>query len=169
MDLRYGQGEGYSRPGGNTESGPQSRAAELQNYVATKIELMKRAQINIQRVTQLASFIPDYILKDENTKIPYFTSFEGVAFMADISGFTALTEAYSLKGKGGTDQLTKTLTAYLSPLAGCILRCDGDIIKYAGDAFLAVWKVDDIDDYPEEIQKVIDCALYIQVTNQITI
>lgn len=53
--------------------------------------------------------------------------------MVDVSGFTALTEAYSLKGKGGTDQLTKTLFSYIGPLAETILLCEGDIVKYAGD------------------------------------
>lgn len=39
--------------------------------------------------------------------------------------------------------------------------CDGDIVKYAGDAFLAFWNTN-ATDYPEDVQRAVDCALYIQ-------
>ncbi|ODN03430.1 Adenylate cyclase type 10 [Orchesella cincta] len=147
-DLR---GPMMSNTGAAIGSGENTvRNAELQNYVVNKIELLKRTQFNIKKLNQLCSFIPDFILLDEvNRKIPYQLSHEAVVLMADVSGFTALTEAYSLRGKGGTDQLTKTLAGYIGPLAECILQADGDIIKYAGDAILAFWKTTQ-DDYPEE-------------------
>jgi adenylate cyclase 10 len=138
------------------------KVTELQNYVTNKIEVMKRNQAQIRKCTQLAAFIPDFILTEEITrKIPYQTSKEAVVVMADVSGFTSLTEAYSNKGKGGADQLTKTLMNYIGPLARCILDCDGDIVKYAGDAFLAFWPSNN-EDFAEDVQRVIDCALYIQ-------
>lgn len=94
---------------------------ELQNYVS-KIDLLKKTQATVKKLTQLAAFIPDFILKEETSrKVPYQRSADAVVFMVDVSGFTALTEAYSLKGKGGTDQLTKTLMGYIGPLAETIL------------------------------------------------
>jgi len=51
----------------------------------------------------------------------------------------------------------------MSPLAECILKAGGDIIKYAGDAILAVWRVYD-NRFINEILRVVDCALYIQET-----
>lgn len=79
--------------GSGGDVGGTSRNAELQSYVVNKIELMKRTQFSIKKVTQLCSFIPDFILMDEiNRKIPYQFSLEAVVLMADISGFTALTE-----------------------------------------------------------------------------
>jgi class 3 adenylate cyclase len=38
---------------------------------------------------------------------------------------------------------------------------EGDIVKYAGDAFLAYWPTSP-KDYPVDVQKAVDCALYIQ-------
>jgi len=101
-------------------------------YYFPKMQIMKRDQATLKRTALLAAFVPDFILNDEGHRIPYQTTLEGVVVIADVSGFTALTEKYSLKGKGGTDQLTKTLSNYMGPLAECILRAGGDIIKYAG-------------------------------------
>ena len=48
------------------------------------------------------------------------------------SGFTALTEKYTLSGRGGTDKLTETLNSYIGALVECILRRDGDVLQFAG-------------------------------------
>jgi len=155
-------GDTIANPHGGHISHGQTKVMELQNYVSNKIEMMKNNHLAIKKCTQLAAFIPDFILLEEMTrKLPYQTSRDAVVLFADVSGFTALTEAYSLKGKGGTDQLTKTLMNYIGPLAECILYCDGDIVKYAGDAFLAFWPSSP-DSFPEDVQRAIDCALYIQ-------
>lgn len=39
--------------------------------------------------------------------------------------------------------------------------CEGDIVKYAGDAFLAFWSTNPAD-FAEDVQRAVDCALYIQ-------
>ena len=85
-----------------------------------------------------------------------------VCLMMDMSGFTALTEAYSLQGKGGTDKLSTTLSKVLVPLAERILTSRGDIVEFAGDAFIAYWIVESAARLPEVIQTVIDCALICQ-------
>ncbi|CAG7835347.1 unnamed protein product [Allacma fusca] len=148
-------------PGGTNTTGKTS-ATDLTEFVGNKIELMKQTQTKIKRAALVGGFVPDYILMDEDLVVPSLRKFHAVVFMTDISGFTALTEAYSLKGKGGTDNLTKTLASYMGPLAECILRIDGDIIKFAGDAFLSVWEFKDYREVPELLQKITDCALYCQ-------
>lgn len=56
----------------------QVRVAELQNYVVNKIEMLKKTQANIKKLTQLAAFIPDFILKEETfRKVPYQRSTDG--------------------------------------------------------------------------------------------
>lgn len=78
--------------GGDNVSVAAPRGAALQDFV-NKLELMKRSQFNLKKMTQLCSFIPDFIMMDEiSRKIPYNFSFEAIVLMADISGFTALTE-----------------------------------------------------------------------------
>lgn len=92
--ARAGDSTRARTPADATGDVPPSRTnAELQKYVVNKIEVLKRNQFNIKKLTQLCSFIPDaIILEEQNRKIPYNASFEAVVLMADISGFTALTE-----------------------------------------------------------------------------
>lgn len=82
--------------------------------------------------------------------------------MADVSGFTALSERYNNTGKGGTYRLTVTLNTYLGSLIELIYSHGGDVLKFAGDAFLAVWKTDKRCFLSHTIHTVIACALIIQ-------
>lgn len=82
--------------------------------------------------------------------------------MADVSGYTALSERYNNTGKGGTYRLTVTLNTYLGSLIEVIYSHGGDIIKFAGDAFLALWKTDKRSFLCHTIHTVIACALIIQ-------
>lgn len=88
--------------------------------------------------------------------------FVGVLMMADVSGYTALSERYNNTGKGGTYRLTVTLNTYLGSLIELIYGHGGDIIKFAGDAFLALWKTDKRTFLCHTIHTVITCALIIQ-------
>ncbi|KAH9639501.1 hypothetical protein HF086_003634 [Spodoptera exigua] len=88
--------------------------------------------------------------------------FVGVLLMADVSGYTALSERYNNTGKGGTYRLTATLNTYLGSLIELIYGHGGDIIKFAGDAFLALWKTDKRSFLCHTIHTVIACALIIQ-------
>lgn len=82
--------------------------------------------------------------------------------MADVSGYTALSERYNNTGKGGTYRLTVTLNTYLGALIELIYSHGGDILKFAGDAFLALWKTDKKSFLCHTIHTVIACALIIQ-------
>lgn len=82
--------------------------------------------------------------------------------MADVSGFTALSEKYNNFGKGGTYRLTVTLNTYIGSLVELIYSHGGDILKFAGDAFLALWKTDKRAFLSHTIHTAIACALIIQ-------
>jgi len=89
-------------------------------------------------LTELAAYIPrdrvEYILND--TPLPT----EGVALIADISGFTPLTEAltFGLSPDHGAEELTKALDGVFTPLIAEIHAFGGSVIKFGGDA-LIVW------------------------------
>lgn len=63
----------------------------------------------------------------------------GVLF-ADISGFTPLTERFAQEGAAGTETLTRVLNAYFGRIIDTVLDEGGDIIKFAGDALIAIWQ-----------------------------
>jgi ABC-type oligopeptide transport system substrate-binding subunit/class 3 adenylate cyclase len=65
---------------------------------------------------------------------------EGVALIADISGFTPLTEAltHGLSADQGAEELTHALDGVFTPLIEEIHAYRGSVIKFGGDA-LIVW------------------------------
>lgn len=65
---------------------------------------------------------------------------DGVAMIADISGFTPLTEAltHGLSSDQGAEELTRALSAVFTPLIAEVHRYGGSVIKFGGDA-LIVW------------------------------
>lgn len=95
-------------------------------------------------VENIASFLPIRALNcfaADPTPLssPASGSFKAAVLFADISGFTALTERLAQKGSAGVEELTTHLNAYFGQLIELILAHEGDIVKFAGDAMLAIW------------------------------
>ncbi|MFK7958421.1 MAG: adenylate/guanylate cyclase domain-containing protein [Lysobacterales bacterium] len=86
----------------------------------------------------------------------------GVMF-ADISGFTALTEQLTHQQGNGAEHLTRILNAYFTPLIELVHRHGGDVLKFAGDALIAIWQLDeDTDDHSLPAWRASHCGLEIQ-------
>ncbi|MBV1878125.1 MAG: AAA family ATPase [Pseudomonadales bacterium] len=96
-----------------------------------------------------AQFLPELIIeKVFEAKLADkagLEQFSCAVMFADISGFTQLAESFASEGAVGAEKLTGILNDYFSHLVGIILLHGGDVIKFAGDAVLAIWK-DDSDD-----------------------
>uniref|UniRef100_H2Y4C3 Guanylate cyclase domain-containing protein n=1 Tax=Ciona savignyi TaxID=51511 RepID=H2Y4C3_CIOSA len=73
-----------------------------------------------------------------------------------------LTERYTMSSEKGTDALTVTLNGYIGKIVEYILHAGGDILKFAGDAILAVWKVKQRSDLKHAISQAAKCSLAIQ-------
>lgn len=71
---------------------------------------------------------------------PYSETFQGVLLLVDISGFTKLSSAYCTRGIEGIDDLQRIVNNYLGELVAMIYAYGGDVIKFAGDAILCVFK-----------------------------
>ncbi|XP_051883991.1 LOW QUALITY PROTEIN: adenylate cyclase type 10-like [Pristis pectinata] len=95
------------------------------------------------KICKLAANVPDLVVYEGvDRPIPDVEHFHGVLLFADISGFTSLTETYTKNSKkgSGADHLTRTLNGYITDIVDHILRAGGDIVNYAGDAMLALWR-----------------------------
>jgi class 3 adenylate cyclase len=68
-------------------------------------------------------------------------SYETCVLFADVSGFTALTEALSVKGPEGAEQLAKHLNSYFEQLVRLIAAQGGDVFKFAGSFVLVLCAV----------------------------
>lgn len=93
----------------------------------------------------VSSFLPRFLVRLANAghlddaRQPHGHTLHGIALFADISGFTALAERYAQDGQDGAEQLTQTLNRYFGVFIDTVEQCGGDIIKFAGDALLAIW------------------------------
>ena len=92
----------------------------------------------------LASFLPDQLLRrlaeaPEGAGRPHADRMVGALLLADISGFTAITERLARRGSGGAEALRGLLDGAFEPLLDLIGGTGGDVLKFAGDALLACW------------------------------
>jgi class 3 adenylate cyclase len=82
-------------------------------------------------------------------------------FFADIKGFTALTERLAARGSAGAEDLTQILNEYLGRLVDLVTAHGGDVVKFAGDAVLALWEADEAG-VAVAVRQAAVCALTVQ-------
>ncbi|XP_069082624.1 adenylate cyclase type 10 [Pleurodeles waltl] len=130
----------------------------------TSLAVLAKEHSEVHRIGKVAAHVPDLVVYgDLSDKLPYTQNFHGVLLFADVSGFTALTEKFSMANKKGygADQLTKTLNGYIGEIVDRVLTAGGDILNFAGDALLALWKVERME-LSEVITLAAKCSLDIQ-------
>ena len=91
----------------------------------------------------LSAFVPQRLLRHvgpQSTELaPFQSKMTAVTLLADISGFTALTEQLSQDGAEGLETLTEILNEAFDIAISPAIARGGDIATFAGDAFLVVW------------------------------
>jgi class 3 adenylate cyclase/tetratricopeptide (TPR) repeat protein len=92
------------------------------------------------------SFVPQHVAEDilrhpHATPIGREQRFEAAALFADISGFTAMSEALGRVGRRGTEELTALLNAYFEPMIDVIHSYGGTVGKFGGDAMTVLFPV----------------------------
>ena len=117
----------------------------------------------------LLGYVPriasDFLLEgDEPLNQPHQELCECALFFADISGFTALTERLAERGPEGVETLTGILNDYFGRLVDEIEAQGGDVVKFAGDALLAIWPTSDKQSLREAVRVATQCALRVQGT-----
>ncbi|XP_068264110.1 adenylate cyclase type 10-like [Nyctibius grandis] len=87
----------------------------------------------------------------------------GVLLLVDISGFTALTEKFIQRSSTdrGADELAQILNSYLCDILEEMLIFGGDILKFAGDAVLVLWRTR-AQELAKTIRLVLQCSQQIQ-------
>ena len=116
----------------------------------------------------LASYLPPLIVRrfaadPSPPSAPSSDRFAAAVLFADISGFTALTERLAQQGPTGAEELTRVLNLYFSQLVDLVAAHGGEVMKFAGDALLAVWPAGTAGaDLAEATQRAAQCGLYAQ-------
>src|SRR5262245_65657897 len=70
---------------------------------------------------------------------PALAQIDAALLLADILGFTPLTEKLAESGRSGAERLSSILNGYFTRLIDVVEQHGGDVIKFAGDALLALW------------------------------
>ncbi len=115
---------------------------------------------------QVASYVPARVARQiaaapDQPEGPRADRFAGAVLLADISGFTALAESLAHRGEVGVEDLTRYLNVYFGRLIDLIVDHGGDIVKFAGDALLAVWPADG-EDLAASTCRAVQCGLAAQ-------
>lgn len=111
----------------------------------------------------LSAFVPDLLLErlaqgrsmgsDANQELLAAT------FFADLAGFTAMADALAEGGPQGPEQLTEVLDHVFGRLIERVIEDGGDVIRFAGDAILVIWRAQDAEDLPRVTRQAARCAL----------
>ena len=101
---------------------------------------------NLALTELLASYVPKLIqnrviANPSPIEAPVIEELQAAILFADISGFTLLTERMAEKGPTGVETLARILNEYFGQLIDIIHDYGGDVVKFAGDAVIAVWPV----------------------------
>ncbi|MEA3208313.1 MAG: hypothetical protein QOE70_1370 [Chthoniobacter sp.] len=99
---------------------------------------------------RLASFVPARLVRRFAANPaplagPESERFQAAVLFADISGFSPLAERLAQRGPAGAEELTAMLNTYFERLIALIQAHGGDVLKFAGDALLALWEAADAD------------------------
>lgn len=121
----------------------------------------------MQRTTAtIASFIPREVLRDLPAEVgalaPRERALEAVVMFTDIARFSALSRTLVQSGAEGVERLSQVLNLYLGRQVELIERAGGDIVKFAGDAILALWTVESAADRDDVLARACHCALELQ-------
>jgi len=102
-------------------------------------------------IDTLKSYIPDILqsrIVDDPTppNKPFMENYLAAVLFVDISGFTALTEQFAVRGPSGAEDISGVLNDFYGQWIDIIRSYGGDIIKFAGDGILVIWQSDDLED-----------------------
>jgi class 3 adenylate cyclase len=91
----------------------------------------------------VASFLPRIVAEEKLSRRPSGQAarfLDAAILVADIAGFTALSESLSRPGRKGAEELTAIINRYFSSLLGTLFKYGGDLYRFSGDALLAVFR-----------------------------
>lgn len=90
------------------------------------------------------AYLPHHVTQQllqnpQASPIGYEARGTAVILFADVSGFTAISEALSVIGKQGAEELTHLLNSYFEPMIELIQTYGGIIAKFGGDAMTVLF------------------------------
>jgi class 3 adenylate cyclase len=117
---------------------------ELAEFLSPKeLKDKKRLQSLLQNISL---YVPRMLYADlarQEEALKEGIARDSAVLIADISGFTALSEKLSKIGKEGAEEITEIVNSYFSRLLDIIFMYGGDLFHFSGDALSAVYHGDE--------------------------
>src|SRR5258706_10409042 len=100
-------------------------------------------------IDTLKSYIPDILqsrIVDDPTppNKPFMENYLAAVLFVDISGFTALTEQFAVRGPSGAEDISGVLNDFYGQWIDIIRSYGGGIIKFSGDLILVFLQNDEL-------------------------
>jgi class 3 adenylate cyclase/tetratricopeptide (TPR) repeat protein len=86
----------------------------------------------------------------------------GAVLFADLSGFTTLAETLDQGDPSGAERVRGILDTAFGLLLDALGAHGGDVLRFAGDALVALWPVDSSEALPQAVALAARCALVMQ-------
>ena len=90
-----------------------------------------------------SAYLPRALLSElaahPDRSVPWAASIDGTLVMADISGFTALSERLAAAGREGAERLTDIINSFFSTMLDIANAHGGDALTFGGDAVLVLF------------------------------
>jgi predicted ATPase/class 3 adenylate cyclase len=97
-------------------------------------------------------------------ELPHVEPLEGAVLIADISGFTPITEQMAQRGPEGAETLSHLLNAYFGRLIDCVDQRGGDVMSFTGDGLIAAWPRGSKEELADTLHHATACALALAQT-----
>ena len=95
-------------------------------------------------MTDLRRHVPPLTLTwDEESPGRLWRTVDGTLVFADVSGFTAMTEKLSRRGRIGAEEIVETLNRVFGPMLRIAASRGGELLKFGGDALLFLFRGED--------------------------
>ena len=124
--------------------GPRAAALARRGRRSQNVAVPDPPTIAADWTTELVPFVPRITLewlRDDATAT--WREVEGTLAFVDISGFTAMSERLSSKGRAGAEEVTDVMNATFAALLGVAYAQGGGLLKFGGDALLLLYDGDD--------------------------
>src|SRR6476620_9012333 len=102
-----------------------------------------RERVESTASAELVSFVPRLTIEWlRNTPDELWREVDGTVAFIDISGFTAMSEKLSSRGRAGAEEVTEVMNATFAALLAVAYAQGGGLLKFGGDALLLLYEGD---------------------------
>ncbi len=119
----------------------------------------------------LTSYLPLRVrrrLLEGLPELPLADTFEGALLIADISGFTRMTEQMARRGRKAVETLRALINGYFDELIDRVDLHGGEVMSFTGDGLIAVWPDSDGTDLAQQLHHAAACAMELARTTRDT-